>query len=150
MRVGVEDWSAVLPELLPLFPQHWKEVLAPAPLDMCFSAYRQMEKNGSLLLVTLRSDEKLVGYWTLMITPLLHSQTLRTAQTDLLFIQRDYREGGQGFRTLWSGTREALLSRGVKLWFVGAKLAKPLGPLLEAYGFHPQEMSYLCRLGEAQ
>lgn len=144
----VERWEDVLVELLPLFPQHWKEVSAPTPLDMNFSAYRKMEETGALLVVGLRQGQKLVGYWILMLSPMLHSQSTRAAYTDLVFIQKDARGGGVGFSTLWKATREALVQRGVKVWFVGEKLLRPLGALFQKYGFTPHEMAYICKLGD--
>ena len=148
LHAKVERWEDALGEMLGLFPLHWKEVASPVPLDMHFSTYRKLAENGTLLLVGLRDGAKLVGYWTLIITPFLHSQSVRAAQTDLLFIHPEARGGGQGFSLLWKVAKEALLARKVGLWFVGEKLVKPLGPLLQKYGFTPHEMAYICELGE--
>lgn len=146
-EVKQESWAGALAELNKLFPLHWAEVQSTFPLEMNYAAYRNLEASGSFILVTLREDGALVGYFTCVLSPFLHSRSIRSATTDLVFIHPDHR-GRDAFYDLHNKMQEVLKRSGVGLWFVGEKLAKPIGPALRHLGFSPNEMVYLKRLGE--
>lgn len=146
-EVRQESWAGALGELNRLFPLHWAEVKSAFPLEMNYSAYRNLEASGSFILVTLREGSALVGYWTCVLSPFLHSRSIRSATTDLVFVQDGHRDCG-AFASLHSKMEEVLLRSGVGLWFVGEKVANPIGPALRRLGFTPNEMVYLKRLGE--
>ena len=142
-----ESWAQSIGELNSLFPLHWEEVQYAMPLAMNYIAYRSLEAAGTLVLVTLRDDATLVGYWTCVLSPSLHSRSLRAASTDLVFIKKGSRAGG-AFSILQRKMEEILLHHKVSLWFTGEKLANPIGPALLRAGFSPEERIFLKRLGE--
>ena len=133
-------------ELVALFPHHWEETKREEPLDVNFSAYREMEKNGAIVLVTVREGLTLAGYWLCILSPFLHSRSLRAAYTDILYISPPFRTGGTFF-SLQRKMEELLLQKGVSLWFVGEKLLCPIGAALKRMGFKSEEMIYLKKLG---
>jgi len=147
LSASVAPWSGVVRGLSLLFPLHWQEVGIDVPLDINYRAYYQLEKSGGLIVVGLWKETEIVGYWSFFLSPFLHSQGVRVAHTDMLFIRKDCRSGG-AFRLLYAEAHKTLLARGVKLWFVGEKNKKPLGKLLQRYGFVAEETSYMKRLGK--
>ena len=146
-EVRQESWAGAVGELGKLFPLHWEEVKYSFPLEPNYNAYRGLEAAGALVLVTLREQDALVGYWTCVLTPSLHSRSLRAATTDMVFIKKDHRAGG-AFLLLQSKMEEILRKHKVSLWFTGEKLANPIGPALLRVGFAPEERVFLKRLGE--
>ncbi len=145
LRVGLERWEEAVGELSSLFPLHWEEVGLQVPLDINYRAYSELARSGGLLLFAVRAGDSLVGYWTMLLAPLLHSRSLRAAHTDMLFIHPEFRSGG-AWRQLQQTVERELIVRGVKLWFVSDKMRKPLGLLLARSGFSPEETSYVKRL----
>lgn len=141
-----ESWAGALSELNGLFPLHWTEVQSTIPLEMNYAAYRSLEAAGRLVLVTLRDGGALVGYWTCVLAPFLHSRSLRAASTDMVFIKKEAR-GDRAFPRLHAKMEEVLLRSGVSLWFVGEKVAKPIGAVLQRVGFVPDETVFVKRLG---
>lgn len=143
-----ESWGETIGEMLPFFKAHWEEAEGRdgIPLSIDHRAYRVLEESGGLLLLTARVDGKLEGYWSMVLSPMLHSSTLRAAQTDLLFLSPAGRAGGT-FRKFLAFAEGKLVSRAVKLWFLGGKKNNMLGHLLSRHGFQLDELTYLKRLG---
>lgn len=119
---------------------------ADYPLEMNYAMYRSLEASGLLVLVGLRRVGSLVGYWTCVTSPFLHSRSLRSASTDLVFIHPEHRKDG-AFALLRQGMESVLRHKAVALWYVGEKLANPIGPALRQQGFVADQTVYLKRLG---
>lgn len=145
VRVSLERWQDVVRLMVPLFHEHWEEVGLGTALEMDYRAYSKLAASGGLLCVCVWAEARLVGYWTLLLSPFLHQRSIRAAHTDLLFVQKEFRSGAT-FRALFRRVEKELLTRSVELWFVGEKLRRPIGPLLTRYGFSPEEQSWVKRL----
>lgn len=133
-------------ELQKLFPLHWKEVGREEPLKMDWGRYKGMDERGELVVVVGRAGARIVAYWTVVLSPFLHSASLRAAYTDLLFVEKPFRPKGTFF-ALQRKMEEILLSKGVALWFVGEKIVNPISGALRRAGFTPDELVYVKKLG---
>ena len=145
LRADAVKWGDVVGELSQLFPLHHQEVGLSDACNMNYRAYEALARSGDFVVVVLRSGGAVVGYWTLLVTPFLHSMGQRCAHTDLVFVRKDFRSR-VAWKTLYSKVKEILLARGVNFWFVGSKAKKPLTALLSREGFELEELSFVKRL----
>lgn len=151
MRVGAEfhadavRWGDVVGELSQLFPLHHREVGLADTCAMNYRAYEALARSGDFVVVVLRVQGAIVGYWTLLVSPFLHSMGKRVAHTDLVFVREEFRSR-VAWKALYNKVKEILLARGVDFWFVGSKAKKPLAALLSREGFELEEMSFVKRL----
>jgi GNAT superfamily N-acetyltransferase len=153
LTAQVEPYRDSLPELLPLYPLHWSEVALDqekpeAALRPRFDVYAARDTVGELVLVTLRDDGAVVGYFLCFVSPNLHYADCLTAQMDIIFVHPRVRGRHGGMRLIRTMQRE-LRRRGVKRWFVGEKIGKSsgLGRMFELAGFRPVETYYSMWIG---
>lgn len=141
----IERLHDCLPELVPLFPGHYKKLALnqnDVPLDPQFEVYLERENQGSVCCVTLRAERGvLIGYWVAFIAPGLHYKTCLTAQMDIWNVSPEY-EGTMAPMILMRAVEREYKRRGVNRSFVGEKLHRPTGRLLKAFGYEPIETYY--------
>jgi len=145
LRADAVRWGDVVGELSQLFPFHHQEVGLADDCVMNYRAYEALARSGDFIVVVLRSGGRIVGYWTLVVSPFLHSMGKRVAHTDLVFVRKEFRSR-VAWKALHKKVEEILLARGVNFWFVGSKAKKPLTALLSREGFQLEEMSFVKRL----
>jgi hypothetical protein len=146
----VETAKDALPELMQLFPLHWKKLALQqdkVPLQPEYTKYLQMENEGKLLLVTLRAEGRLVGYWVSFLGPELHYSSCLAAKMDIWFIHPDCAKG-RAVVTLGKAVEKELRRRGVLRWYAGEKLHSPCGKLYTMLGMEPVETYYLKWIGD--
>lgn len=149
----IERFEDCLPELRAIFPRHWQELALfqdRMPLDPQYDEYVVRERAGRLLLVTVRKDGKIAGYYTAQVAPGFHYASTLTGTLDIMYIVPEERERGLAM-PLFRQVERALRHRGVKLWYSGYKTANSLGldRLLPLIGFKPAD-TYMTRwLGDA-
>jgi hypothetical protein len=93
----LESWGEFYPDAKFLFPLHWKELAlnhAHIELDCDVEGYSNLEKLGRLLILSARSDGKLVGYITCFLMHHLHYKSSGLmALTDMYFVLPEFRHG---------------------------------------------------------
>ena len=106
-----------------------------------FPLYFEREANGQLLLVTLRAEGILVGYFVGFVMPGLHYQTCLTLTMDVFWIKPEWRNKGAGALKLFRKVLAVAKLRGVDLAMFGEKHHVPFraGRLFKALGFAPSE-----------
>lgn len=148
----VEAWSSCLPEMIELFPEHYKALALEqehVPLSPDYGTYRTLESGGKLLVVTVREDGQMAGYFVGFVMPSLHYSTCLECRTDIFWVVPECRKGGRNAgKILFRGVENELRRRGVQRWFVGTKLHQDAGALFLSLGFRPIEMFYSKWLGE--
>jgi hypothetical protein len=75
MTAQEESWSQAIIEMTPLLESHYDELSLHKPffpLAIAFDIYFAMEARGELLVVTLRTQGALVGYFVGFVRPGLH------------------------------------------------------------------------------
>ena len=141
LTAQAEPLSERLEELKPHFPAHYDSLSLHKgrhPLDPQYGTYLERDRRGEALLVTLRRDGALVGYFVGFVAPGLHYRTCLTLTLDIFWIAPAHR-GGTGALRLFRAVEREARRRGVHLWFQGSKLHQDSGRLFQALGFQPVE-----------
>ena len=148
LTVQVENYTFCEPELQVAYPDHWRELAAAKdiPLAPNYTAYRTLDAEGCVLLVTLRDGEKLVGYFIGFLFPELHYSSCLACTGDIFRVLPEYRKGQWAGSKLFAGVEKALRERKVQRWHVTSKLSNDSGALLRRRGFTAVEMHYSKRL----
>lgn len=102
-----------------------------------------MEKEGVLLITTVRDGPKLVGYCVMILGTNLHYMDVRCASNDVIYLSPEYREGKTGIKLI--EFTENLLKGYVVTWHVKKK-HPILGKLLAHKGYEDFEICYRKRI----
>jgi GNAT superfamily N-acetyltransferase len=153
-RIAPESFLAILPELMPLFRLHWRDLglyQDKMPLAPRVAVYEYLEKNGELLTLTARLEGELLGYFIARIGPALHYETTIHAQTDITFVHPKMRGRGLGVRLFLAAEKE-MKARQVGIWQAGTKTIGPhyesMDRLLRWMKFAPTDLYYSKWLGD--
>jgi L-amino acid N-acyltransferase YncA len=146
----VESWDECLPLLKPVFPLHWEELALnkdKVPLDPQYEIYDARNQRGELLLVTLREDGEICGYFIGFIAPGLHYRTCLTCTMDIFYVHPKARCKFGGPK-LFKAVKAELKRRGVDRWFVGSKNHADASRLFEFLKFEKVETYYSMWIGD--
>lgn len=101
----LETWESYYndPARAGLWNEHWEE-MAPAherrmPLGMDVASYRAFDAAGALIVVTVRSTGRLVGYCLVLVKRHLHYPILCGFE-DVYFLTRSERKGMVGYKMI--------------------------------------------------
>lgn len=147
----LEPWAPFIAEVQPLLPKHWKELALnqdEVPLDPQYEEYARRDQAGQVLVVTVREDGAIVGYFIGFIAPGLHYKTCLTCTMDIFWLHPDLRGNGLG-QGLFDTIEAELRRRGVNRFFAGCKLHKDVGHFFEKRGYVPVERYYSLWLGRS-
>jgi GNAT superfamily N-acetyltransferase len=103
LKVERESFEGNLDDLKAFFPLQWKETIYPdgkEQLNPNLEAYIEVEKNDSLIFLSLRSEEKLIGYFLGVKYQYPHSKDEYYILQDSIFIHPDYRGIGGGVKLI--------------------------------------------------
>jgi GNAT superfamily N-acetyltransferase len=147
----VESFERCLPELIEIFPEHWRELALfqdRMPLEPQYAEYVRREREGLLVLITVRRAGKIVGYHTAHVAPGFHYGSTLTATMDMLYIREEARNIGLAI-PLFRCMEKELTRRGCRVWYTGYKTHNPLGMprLLTALNFQPADTYYAKWIG---
>lgn len=149
LTAQVENLTENLEGLKAFFPMHWEELALnqkQVPLDPNYDTYLAKDAAGEMLLVTLRKEGEIVGYFVGFVGPALHYQTCFTLTMDIFYVLPEHRGSGGGFVLLKEVEREAK-RRGVQRMFVGSKCHKDASWLFEKLGYDEVERFYCLWMG---
>ncbi len=108
--------------------------------------YCRLEEEGKLHVYTAREDEKLVGYFVMIVVPHLHYSDHSFAHNDVIYVDPAYRKGFTAWRLIKFATEQLELA-GVSVMMINIKRHKPFDKLLQRLGFTETESIYSKRLG---
>lgn len=149
LKAQAECLAERLEEIKPLLPVHWEKLALDkeaVPLDPQYALYLAREEAGQLLLVTLRDDGKMIGYWIAFVCAGLHYQTCLTATMDIWNLLPDY-ENGVAAMILMKEVHREYKRLGVNRSFASEKIHKPCGRLFKAFGYEAIETHYSKLIG---
>ena len=154
-NVQVEPLQRFIDDALgEILEEHWQELALNkdrVPLDPQLGEYRKREADGSLLVMSMRTDddaEELVGYFLGFIAPGLHYQTCLTCTMDIFYVRPKFRDNLLAGRRLMRAVEKELRLRGVNRWFVGTKCHMDVARLFESLKFQLVEKYYSKWLGD--
>ena len=150
-----ETWSALLPEMMPLWRDHYGEVALDkdiVPLSPDLVRYAGLEAEGKLHVVSVRLDSELIGYLVAVVTTHLHYSTTLFATFDLFYLKPEHRIGWRGV-SLFRAAERSLSRRGVVIIQGNTKVhispvtgrTLNIGPILEFLGWTEFERTYRKR-----
>lgn len=150
LTAQVEPFRPFVLEVQDLLPLHWEELALnkdKVPLDPQYDQYLARDAAGQVLVVTLRDEGRLVGYFIGFIAPGLHYQTCLTLTMDIFWTHPDIRGGFAGVRIFRAVEKEAK-RRGVHRMFYGSKLHKDASRLFDFLKMEPVETYYSKWIGD--
>jgi GNAT superfamily N-acetyltransferase len=142
MKFQIEQISKVKSELEPLVIDHWKEVNQfDHPLSIAWNKYYSAEASGHYILITARTDDKLVGWVGYFIYELMRHQDYTIAREDWYYVIPEYRKLGIGSK-LFITAEKALQERKVKRIIMSCKVKHDQTKLIESLGYEPLEKTF--------
>lgn len=133
-----------------LLEEHYQELTQHKEvvrLDPDWVKYYALEKAGVLMSLGAWEEGELIGYSVFFVHTHLHYKGLKTATNDVLFLRADKRLGMAGVRLIRESEKQLSKDGSVKIiWHV--KYNTTLGPLLERFGYTPEEYTMGKILGE--
>lgn len=139
---AIEQFKDAIDEARPLLQLHWEEIAKNKgllKLDPDMAMYERINEN--VLLITARSDGKLIGYfvWFLLMHP--HYRQVSVAEEDLHFLLPEHRRGMTGYN-LVKAACQAAIERGAKLLVSREKIGHEHPALMKRLGFVPTDIVY--------
>jgi len=145
MIAQTEKLAAVRNLIAAELPAHAAEAHDDMPIAPRWEVYEALEKDGRLLIVTLREGLAFAGYCSILIMAPLHHGKSIEAMIDVFWVNPQFR-GRQGGRRLFRKAEEELRKIGVERWLGLSRLACDSAALFRACGFRPIETLYERRL----
>ncbi len=135
----IESIRACWPELMEIFPVHWRELALfqdTVPLAPQRDEYFRREQEGKLFLVTMRWNGKVAGYFICQLANGFHYGKTLTATTDIYFVLPEFRNRGL-FLPLYRCVEREVRRRGAEVFYCGWKTTNPLlmNEMLPKLGF---------------
>lgn len=96
-----EALVSVIKDVTELARLDWEEInhdKEAYPFDPDWSLYELLEDTASLFIFTARDKGKLVGYFSVVKSPSLHSKGKFLFCNDVIYLHKDYRKGFVGVR----------------------------------------------------
>lgn len=112
--------------------------------DPNFETYRVMEKMGVLHIFAAQSDDQVVGFITLLITPVPHySQPIATSES--FYVAPAHRKSGTG-RKLLDAAEELAKEKGAAGLFISAPTGGRLEKAMPIMGYRPSNTVFFRSL----
>jgi GNAT superfamily N-acetyltransferase len=115
------------------------------PLEPDWELYQIIEDNGSLRVFTARDDNKLVGYFTVVSSPSLHSKGKLIASNDVIFLHPAYRKGFVGVK-LFKFAEKCVKEDGFQQLQICYTEKFDISPILSMLGYTKVETKFEKRL----
>ena len=124
-----------------LLNAHWQEVANykdKVPLAPRWESYETFERDGNLLLLTVRENEELIGYGLFIKRLHLNYESLLVGENNLIFLREDKRQSRLGSRLI-DLSEAALKVAGVNKITFHVKPEHDFGPVLKRKGYTLEE-----------
>jgi hypothetical protein len=143
-----EKFEDVYEQLAPLFEEHYREIAMykdKISLNPDYEAYLGL--GDSLVCVTARDGETIVGYSFYFVKPHIHYKDHLYAYNDIIFLDKNYR-GGETALQLTSLAEDTLYDLGVSVITMHMKSYAPFETLMKVQGFEKIEYLYSKYIGD--
>ena len=150
ITVQAEPYKDFIKEAKALYPLHWEELALnkdKVKLEPNYDIYDELAAKKQLLVVTMRREDELVGYFIGIVAPELHYKSCIALTMDIFWTHPSIRDGGAGIRLFRAVENEAK-RRGVQRIYHGSKLHKDSSRLFEYFGMTPIEVYYSKWIGD--
>jgi len=144
-----ENLKDFIGEFSALLKPHMDEINVSQRLGFEFkpdyARYIKMQEAGIFVVVTCRSDEKLIGYTVFGVMPNIRYTDCKIAKEDLYYILPEYRNKGLGKR-LFVVTEQALKDQGVNQIIFTTKVYSDNSHIFEKLGYEFYEKAFTKRI----
>lgn len=148
VEFGIEKFSDVWDEMMPLITKHYEEIARYKDIALSpdKEKYVTLNEKEFAKLFTIRNSGELIGYAVFFIAPHIHYSDVIHAHQDVLFLTKEHRGKMVGARFLkWCEDR--LAENGV-MWITQHVKAKHnFGRMLERIGYELMDLVYTKRIG---
>ena len=115
------------------------------PFDPDWDLYSLLEENGSLMIFTARLESVLVGYFSVVKSPSLHSKGKFVLCNDVIYLHKDHRKGRAGIG-LFKFVEDCLKEDGYSNLQILYSQKYDISPLLSRLGYRHIESKHEKRL----
>lgn len=144
-----EFLSQVVEEAKPLLKEHWEEIALNQDnikLNPDWEAYGSLEEKGKLKIFTARVDNRLIGYFVVIVGYNIHYKDHLFASNDVIYLHKDYRKGFTGIKLI-KFAEGCLKEDGISVLTINTKVHQPFDGVLDRLGFGLIERVYSKYLG---
>ena len=144
-----EPLFKVVPDVIELAYLDWEEMYHDKesyPFDPDWDLYYLLEDSGALLVFTARDSGKLIGYFSVVIGPNLHSKGKFVVSNDIIYLHKDYRKGLIGVK-LFKFSEACLAESGYNQLQVNTSERNNIDNLLKRLDYTKIETKFEKRLG---
>jgi GNAT superfamily N-acetyltransferase len=138
------------PDAQKLLEDHWEEIAlnkGKIALNPDWDAYEALELSGKLKIFTARVNDRMIGYFVVLVGPNLHYKDHIFAVNDILYLDKIYRRGRTGIKLI-KFAEQCLKEDGVSVLNINTKAHKPFDSLMEYLGFNLIERVYSKYIGD--
>lgn len=138
------------PDAQKLLEDHWEEIAlnkGKIALNPDWEAYEALELSGKLKIFTARVNDRMIGYFVVLVGPNLHYKDHIFAVNDILYLDKNYRRGRTGIKLI-KFAEQCLKEDGVSVLNINTKTHKPFDSLMEYLGFNLIERVYSKYIGD--
>lgn len=143
-----ESLVTVRKDVIELAKADWEEINHDDdayPFDPDWDLYSLLEDNGSLMIFTARLDMALVGYFSVVKSPSLHSKGKFVLCNDVIYLHKDHRKGRTGIG-LFKFVEDCLKEDGYSSLQILYSQKYDISPLLSRLGYRHIESKHEKRL----
>lgn len=144
MEFALENLARVRREAEPLLKQHYDEIALNKDiikLNPDWEGYARLDAVNALRIYTARKDDKLVGYFVVIVSKSLHYRDHLFANNDIIFLTKPARRGLAGMKLIKYAIK-SLASEGITKLHINTKAHQPFDAILERLNFEEIERVY--------
>ena len=142
VQFAIEPFKKAYADAAPLMILHWNEIARNKglmTLNPDVERYEAIEQK--LLLITARSEGKLVGYFLWIMVNHMHYKHVSVAEEDLHFLLPEFRRGMTGYKFVKAACAAAI-DKGAQLLIMREKIGHEHPALMKRLGFNATDISY--------
>lgn len=128
-----------------LLEEYEDELPLPFKLRPDWDQYAALELAGNLVIATARENDKLLGYFALILSPNINSAGETLAFGATLFLRKNCRKGMVGVRLIRHGESLAKFA-GADCIMISSQVIQPIDRLLYLLKYKPTEMIFVKRV----
>ena len=144
MDYALENLARVRREIEPLLEEHWKEIALNKEiikLNPDWEGYARLDNVNALRIYTARKNDKLMGYFVVIVSKSLHYRDHLFANNDIIFLSKSARKGLAGMKLIKYAI-DSLAAEGITKLHVNTKAHQPFDAILERLNFEEIERVY--------
>lgn len=144
MEFALENLAKVRREIEPLIDEHWQEIALDKEiikLNPDWEGYARLDNINALRVYTARKDDKLVGYFVVIVSKSLHYRDHLFANNDIIFLTKAARKGLTGVKLIKYAI-DSLAAEGISKLHINTKAHQPFDAILERLNFEEIERVY--------